>query len=221
MEISKEWILERKNPLMNRFYHIDQYFLEWFESQGETDSDKILEKLEEDENARIYLRAWLLTQLMDRSQNLEWSIEAARLACPIFEKQYQENSLCRLVIEDTVKLSQLNKLDSTDCYMLKRTALQLLDFINDGEPHWFAGRSQGYCAGVSANRAASIASISNSIPFKESLYTSYLAYEAITFAHSALVEPCLNQAENDKAFKPLLDIGVKIYHNKVKESNLL
>jgi hypothetical protein len=186
----------------------------------ETGSDKILGKLEDDD-----LKIWFLTQLMTVSQNLEWSIEAAKLVCPIFEKQYQDNNLCRLIIEDTTKLSQSRNQRglspsfeaSLEHYLLKRTALELLDFI---EKDYHFSLKRGDCAAKSANRAASIA-VHSPGNATNHFRTGYLAYEGVTFAHGALVESRSSKEERDKAFKQLLDIGIKIYHSKVKESNLL
>lgn len=226
MLITKEWIKERENPLRQEYYYaIDQYFLEWFESQEETDPDKILEKLEDGD-----LKVWFLTQMMTVGQNLEWSIEAARLVCPIFEEKYHSvykvyvggkgNGLCSLVIRDTLSLSQLRDTYPLDPsvsfdaslahYLLRDTALDLVDFVNkEYHPRLLRGRN----AGLSANRAACIAvhAPNNTI---NHFRTGYLAYEAITFAHGALVESRSSKEEWDKAFKLLLDIGLRIYEKR-------
>lgn len=88
MKITKEW-LKKKGACPDGF--------DWFCGQQETDSTLLIQKLMAEE--QFDYANWLISELMSPHQCQSYSIYAAELVLPIFEKEYPDDAGPREAIE--------------------------------------------------------------------------------------------------------------------------
>jgi len=90
MKITKKWLKEN---------HVWKEIIEWFENQKEKETGgiKIIKKLKKEKELTWAIQ--LILQMLKSKQCVSFSIFAAELVLPIFEKQYPEDVRPRKVIE--------------------------------------------------------------------------------------------------------------------------